>query len=174
MLHMKKRLLLFVILVSSISMNGQIPLTIDTTLLAKENFSVTYTKGFGGNLYFQNGKQLRMSELVRALKSNPVAYTEIKKAQTNYAFSTVFVFVGGFMTGYSLGPIFSGGEIDKTHLGIGLGCIAVTIPFAIQTEKHAKTAVDMYNYDLMEQSFWNDKSLDFNLTGSSVALRFNF
>ena len=101
--------------------------------------------GMGGIKLSQHGETLNMQKLTEIIKPNPDAYTYLKKAKTNSAFSLLFSAIGGFAIGWELGSSLGGKSINWAVMGGGIGAVAISIPFAVGTNRNARKAVEIYN-----------------------------
>ena len=98
-----------------------------------------------GLRFYQHGDNLSMARLTETLKINPEAFSYLKKAKVNNAFSFLLAFAGGFIIGYELGSSIGGKSIDWGIMGGGIGAVALSIPFSIGAKHNAKKAVEIYN-----------------------------
>jgi hypothetical protein len=105
-------------------------------------------KGFGGYQFYKVEKRLNMNQLVYAMKSNEQAFSQIKKAQSNYTLASIVGFIGGFMVGWPIGTAIGGGQPNWTMAGIGAGLFIVSIPINQKSNNQAKHAVGIYNSGL--------------------------
>ncbi len=144
-----------------------------TALLAQQTGTIEMRKTFWGINYRQNGQKLTGTELMEKLKTNPAAYTEMKKARTNQAFSSLFSGVGGFMVGWPLGTAAGGGDANWTLAGIGAGLIVAAIPFEIAFNKRARNAINTYNSALSKSS-WRKPQLNLGFTRHGMGIKLSF
>lgn len=135
---------------------------------------ITIEKKWGGRQFFQEGKRLTMSEMVKTMESNDEAFREITKARTNNTIGMVLGGAGGFMVGYPLGAAVAGGDPNWVMAGIGAGLIAVSIPISLKFNKQAETAVDLYNKGLETNSRIPRPEFYFGCTENGVGLRLCF
>jgi len=138
------------------------------------NDSIQMKKTFGGYQFYQDGKLLRVSQLVKALQPNEQAYQEIKKAQSSYTLASIIGGVGGFMVGWPLGASLAGGEANWTMAGIGAGLIVVSIPISSSFNKQARSAVENFNAGLKPVAFWDQHELKVGSTQNGLAIIFRF
>jgi hypothetical protein len=110
--------------------------------------SISMKKGFGGYQFYKVEKRLNMNQLVYAMKSNEQAFSQIKKALSNYTLASIVGFIGGFMVGWPIGTAIGGGEPYWTMAGIGAGLFIVSIPISQKSNNQAKHAVGIYNSGL--------------------------
>lgn len=144
-----------------------------TQLIAQQPGSIEIRKNFWGTTYRQNDQRLSAAGLMEKLKENPTAYSEMKKARTNQAFSAVFSGVGGFMVGWPIGAAAGGGEANWTLAGIGAGLIIAAIPFEIAFSKRARNAIHTYNSGLGKSS-WRKPLLNLGFTRHGMGLKLSF
>jgi len=136
--------------------------------------SVFMKKAFGGYQFYQADKRLNMNQLVKAVKSNEQAYSQIKSAQSTYTFASVIGFAGGFMVGWPIGAAIGGGEPNWAMAGIGAGLIVASVPLSKKFNKQAKQAVDTFNGGLSASSFWDKRELKLSMTGNGIGLTLRF
>ena len=135
---MKKLLLIAVLVVSSQMIFAQAP-----------QDSIEIKRG----VFRQNGKMLQPKQLLEITKSNPVAFEYMQKAKKNYLPATILGSIGGFGIGFPLGGLVAGRTMNWTVFGIGLGFVAVSIPFSSAYTKNAKNAVLTYNQGLQKTGY---------------------
>lgn len=125
--------------------------------------------------FLYHDKVLKPIEMLRLMQPNEMAFKTMKAARVYNGFSTFFSFAGGFMIGYPLGEAI-GGKKDPhwVMLGIGVGLVGVSIPFAITSHKKAKEAAELYNAGLKTTSFLNKKELRFIVSNNGVGLALRF
>jgi len=148
---MKKLILTFIIIAISTASYSQ---------------KINIEKTFGGYKFTQNGKNLRLSELVNTMKSDEQSYSLAKSAKSNYVLSQIIGGAGGFMVGWPLGTAISGGKPNWTIAGIGAGLIVISIPITSSANKKMKKAVNRYNSSI------NSTSYNFQPNFSIVSNRF--
>ena len=136
--------------------------------------TITVKKVGGGYRFYKADQLLTMTQLVDAVKSNDLAYTQIKSAQSSHVFSSILGGVGGFMVGWQLGATLGGGKANWGMAGVGAGLIVIAMPIAISSGKKAKEAVDTYNGGLSKTSFWDRHELKLNMRNNSIGLALNF
>jgi hypothetical protein len=136
--------------------------------------SISMKKVFGGYSYYKGEKRLNMNQLVTTMKTNELAYTQIKTAKSTYTFASIVAFAGGFMVGWPVGTAIAGGDPNWTLAAVGAGLIVVSIPISQKYNKQAKQAVDTYNGGLKSTSFWNKNELRLSMTGNGAGLTLRF
>jgi len=107
-------------------------------------------KSCGSYKFKQDGKILKLSEVVYKMKEDKKTYQLAKLGKSNYLISQIFGGVGGFMVGWNLGSAAAGKNISWTGMGIGGGLIAISIPFSIRGKKYMKKALKRYNAQFPE------------------------
>ena len=132
-------------------------------------------KVFGGYKYTQNGKQMKMGDLVNTMQSNANALEFIKKARTNNTFASILGGAGGALIGFPIGQSIGGGDANWTLAGVGAGLIVVAIPISSSANKKAKQAVELYNSSLNSTSYYEFKP-EFQIiaNGNGIGLTMNF
>jgi hypothetical protein len=136
--------------------------------------SISMKKVFGGYQFYQGQQRLNMSQLVKTMKPNDLAYRQIKSAQSTYTVAAIIGGVGGFMVGFPIGTALGGGEPNWTMAGIGAGLIVVSIPITQSFNKKAKLAVKSYNGGLQTSSFRDKSELKLSLKGNEIGLTLIF
>lgn len=133
-------------------------------------------KLLGGYKYTQNGKQMKMGDLVKTMESNPQAFELIKKAQSDNVLASAIGFVGGGLIGWPIGTSLGGGDPNWTLAGIGAGLVVIGIPISSSVNKNTKKAVDLYNSSLNSSSFYYEFKPEFKLitSGNGVGLIMSF
>lgn len=132
-------------------------------------------KIFGGYKYTQNDASLTMRSLVKTMEANADAYELIKKARTNNTLANILSGAGGALIGFPIGTSLGGGDPNWALAGIGAGLVVVAIPISSSAFKKANQAVDLYNADLNETSFYHFKP-EFNIIANKngIGLSMNF
>jgi len=123
--------------------------------------------------YYQNGNKLSQKQLLTIMKTDNMAYSEMVTAKSNSDASVFLGATGGFLIGYQLGKQIAGGYPNKLWIGVGGVLMMVSIPFTIESGKHAKKAVRYYN-DGLKQYAIHKQYYNFRLSsnGLGVSLRF--
>ncbi len=132
-------------------------------------------KVFGGYKYTQNGKEMKMGDLVNTMQSNANALGFIKKARTNNTIASILGGAGGALIGFPIGQSLGGGDANWTLAGIGAGLIVVAIPISSSANKKAKQAVELYNSSLNLTSYYQFKP-EFQIIANAkgIGLTMNF
>lgn len=102
--------------------------------------------GFLGTTYTQNGKSIDRSDMMSKLEQEPEAAKELSGHGALRLTSILFGVAGGGCVGYPMGKALAGSK-DPPWIaaGVGVGLIAVAIPFAIVAENKVENAVDAHN-----------------------------
>ena len=133
---------------------------------------VEIRKNFGTS-FLQNGKRMRPVQLLEIVAVNTEAYEEMKKAKANYNTANLFGLIGGGFIGYPLGTAAVGGEPNMNLALVGLGFVAISIPFSSAYVKRATKAVNMYNNGL-NMSGNSGVDMRFGLTGRGIGMIITF
>ena len=160
---MKKTILFLILMIVCSTMFGQ-----------SKSDSITVKDVFGGYKFFQNDKQLTLSQVGTILKQNEFAYKEFNKAKSNNTIASIIGGVGGFMIGYTLGTAMGGGKANWTVAGIGAGLVLVSIPISNNYKKRAKSAIDSYNEGQKTSSFFIDTEINLAISEKSIGFRMTF
>ena len=113
---------------------------------------INVEKTFGGYKFTQDGKNLKLSQIVDIVKNNEEAYQLAKSAKSNYTIAQIIGGAGGFMIGWPIGAAVGGGDPNWTMAGIGAGLVAISIPFNSGANKKMKKAIEHYNSNLQNTS----------------------
>jgi hypothetical protein len=158
---MKRLFFLLALVLIAVSLSGQ---TSSDSILVKKRL---------GPVFQQNGRNLTPNQLLNITKTNPDAYSEMKKANSNYMASMVFQLPGGFLIGYPLGTAVAGGDPNWTLAAIGAGLVVISIPLISGYNKHATRAVSIYNKGLASYNIpVSYMSLGFTTHGIGFKFRF--
>ncbi|MEM8927860.1 MAG: hypothetical protein AAGC45_06635 [Bacteroidota bacterium] len=123
----------------------------------------------------QQGRRMKMGDLVNAMEGNREALNLIKGARIDRNFSSVMGFAGGGLMGWSLGTAIGGGDANWTLAGVGAGLIGLSIPFSSNAKKNTKRAVQTYNASLGTTSFIEHKpQLKFIANGNGIGMSLGF
>lgn len=126
-----------------------------------------------GPVFQQNGINLTPNQLMSITKSNPAAYAEMKKANSNYVASLFFQIPGGFLIGYPIGTAIGGGDPNWTMAAIGAGLVIVAIPLVSGYNRHATNSVRIYNKGFKSSSM-PAMSMSFGTTANGIGFRVKF
>lgn len=126
-----------------------------------------------GTVFQQNGKNLTVGKMLKIMETNPEAYSEMKKANTNYTFGMIFSGAGGFLVGWPIGTYLGGGDPDWVLAAVGAGLIVAGITITTGFTKHAKNAVTIYNRGLRSQTK-NIPEMTLNIAPNGIGFRISF
>jgi hypothetical protein len=158
---MKKIFILLALILMAVNLFGQ---TSSDSIEVKKRL---------GPVFQQNGINLTPGQLMKLTKINPDAFSEMKKANSNYIASMFFQIPGGFLIGYPLGTAIAGGDPNWTLAAIGAGLVVISIPLISGYNKHATQAVKIYNTGLGSYSkpiIYT--SISFTANGIGLKVRF--
>jgi hypothetical protein len=136
--------------------------------------SIIMVKAFGGNKFYQNNKNLSMSELVKVMSSDEQALKQIKSAQSSKTLADIIGFAGGFMVGWPVGTAIGGGKPNWTVAAIGSGLVVASIPIYQKVSKLSKSSVDIFNRNQKEGPFNNKTGINVSFTGNTIRLTLSF
>ena len=141
----------------------------------KDRDKIKIERIFGGYKYTQNGRELKMKQLVRTMKYDELAFPKIKSARFNNTLSVILGASGGLLVGWPIGTAISNGDPNWTLAYIGAGLIAISIPISIMGNKQAIKAVKIYNENLTKQAFQpHHPTLRFSVNASGLGLTLQF
>lgn len=115
--------------------------------------TIITTKEWGTNVYYLNYQKLKVRKLVKILKSNELAYAEIKKARNSYIISTVIGAVGGYVLGGSLAVDIIMKKVYILPTATGVGLIGLSYGLVHRYNVKSKNAVSIFNEEI--QSNYN-------------------
>jgi hypothetical protein len=134
--------------------------------------------GRKGTVFEQNGRALKIKQLLVITKSNPAAYKEIKIAKSTAGVAYVLLGASGFLsitgiinvnTHYSL--------YDKKYswraLGLAAGFWVISLPIISSSGKHTNKGVIIYNKGLRSSSLtYGDIRIGYTNNGIGMKIRF--
>ena len=100
------------------------------------------------NRFELNGAILKPNQLLELMKSYPEAQSEMQQAKSNYDGAMVLDCIGGFCIGFPIGQALGGGKPTWALAGVGIGLIFIATPLTSAYNRHAKTAIRLYNKKL--------------------------
>ena len=136
--------------------------------------SLSIKKSWGTNTIQQDGKTLRMNEVMDVMKFNRTALNDMQKAKSNMTWASVFGAIGGGLIGWPLGVAIAGGDPPWILAGIGAGFIVAAIPFNNKYNEYAEDAVDHYNATLAVESNRTPLKLKLGTTTHGVGIALIF
>lgn len=148
-------------------------LSITSTFAQNSNHQITENRVNNQTIYTYDGNMLTEKQLINKMQYCPDAYKEMKRYKTNKAVGSFFAFTGGALIGWPLGTALGGGEPEWGLAAIGVGVIALGIPFYIATPKRKKRAIEIYNNQIPQQGA---QRLEFNFgtthDGIGICMKF--
>ena len=123
--------------------------------------------------YSMNGKALNQKHLSETLKTNPEAWIEIKKANSNSVGAAIFGYTGGFCIGYPIGQLLAGGEPAWGMAGAGVILALISIPFAHSAREHSANAIRIYNSGIVNTG-QKRTSIDVGLVFNKISIVYRF
>ena len=147
-------------------------LIFNLSVFSQSDMSIETKKVFGGYKFEQNGKSLKVDQMLFIMQDTPDAFRYIQKAKSSTTFANIFGAGGGFCIGWTLGTLIGGGEMNWAILGVGAGCLGIMIPFANSANKNALNAVDKYNNRNTSALTTFDIQFGFVNNGLGIAIRF--
>lgn len=130
-------------------------------------------KPLGGYVFLQEDSSLKVRDVVEIMQPNQTAADQMKLAQTNYTWATVFGGAGGFLIGWPLGTAIAGGDPEWGLLVAGAALVGISIPFSTKFVKQAQTAVLLYNEGIGATSTVQS-SMQFMVQANGLGLRWQF
>ncbi len=129
---------------------------------------------FGSGQFFQNGKRVRMAEVIQITKVNQEANDLVRKARTNQIMSSVMAYPGSFAIGWGLGGALAGAPIEWGWVGAGVGLVGVGILFQSAYSKNAQLSTEIYNAGMPYASGRKPMELAFGVQRNGLGLSLNF
>ncbi|MGI6342438.1 MAG: hypothetical protein ACOXZ9_05620 [Bacteroidales bacterium] len=136
--------------------------------------SILIKKVYCGYEFYQGDQKLTLNKLAKIMEPNEQASRLIKSAQSNSTIAMILGYTGGFLIGWPIGTIVSGGDPYWLMAGVGLGIIIIRIPISKSAVKKTKHAVEMYNAGLQTSSFWDKNELKLSVTENGIGLVLKF
>lgn len=138
--------------------------------------TITIKKKALGTVFEFKGKTLSLKRLEKMVAKDAEATAIYRKGKNNGTVASIFSFAGGFVIGYDLGrAIGSNTKMDGATVGVGVGLIAIGVPFSIIAQKHLKNSVRTYNANKRKTAclhFEPDLYLGFTANGIGLRVRF--
>lgn len=136
--------------------------------------------------FIKGDQKFKFSEYKKVF-TNPEALNYMKKANTNSTVSQIFGAIGGGLIGYGLvkevtknKTVYNNGVAIKKKesggwglIGIGLGAVGIGIPFALNSGKNMKRAIDTQNKN-PGTAETKATSYRLDISGNSIGLTYNF
>jgi hypothetical protein len=134
--------------------------------------------GKKGEVYEQNGKRLKIRQLLVITESNPAAYKEIKIAKSNSSVASVFLAGSLFLslsslTNTILGNYFLDSKQSLILLGVDVVLLGIAIPIISSSSKHTKKGVVIYNNGF-KPSILNNADIKIGVTNNGIGMKIRF
>lgn len=107
----------------------------DGTAQNLKSDSIQVKKAFGGYKFFLNNKKLTTEQLLFSMKSNELAYLEMRSSQKFNIAGIVTGSVGGFLLGVQIGKATKGNTPKWEMVALGSVISLLSIPLNIQAVK---------------------------------------
>lgn len=160
---MKRALLALVLVLSCVTLYSQ-----------EKTDTIAVEKVGGGYKFLYKDVTLNLTQLSDAVKSNPLANSEMSKAKTANVFGSILAYTGGYMIGYPVGTMLGGGQMNWAMFGIGTGLAILTIPISNAINKHLNAAVSAFNANPNGLSMSTKKELKLDMADSGIGLKMTF
>lgn len=151
-------------------------LSIIITGLAQSDLITIDNSGLGYRFY-QNNQMLGLKQLQQAVISNRQAFEKVHTARNNKAMASITSGLAGFLIGWQLGTIITGGEPNWLMASIGAGLIIISIPISSSAKKRAIEGVEIYNSSLEDISYKKERTnpeFSFGTTSEGIGVRMRF
>jgi hypothetical protein len=102
-------------------------------------------KTFGGVRFEMDTLTLGLNQVLAIVKENPKAYSELKRAKSNYNAAGVLGFAGAILMAFPIGTAIAGGDPEWGLAAGGAALILASIPFNSAFRSHTMEALDIYN-----------------------------
>lgn len=146
-----------------------------TTFAQTEAKPITVFYHGSSKKYLYEGEKLTYLKFRQIAKGNVGVTNMLRSAKRQSSVSQVFGCIGGFVLGYQLGYAIVGKEVNYVLLGIGAGCIAVSIPLSMSSDSKMDRAVDVYNSGFNDAYYRKPKmSLSLGSSPNGLGLCLNF
>ena len=127
-----------------------------------------------GTVFIQDGKSLIPRDMLKIMKENPAAFSEMQTARGHFTAASIFAYSGGFLIGWSVTPAIYGEKLIWPLAVLGASLVITSIPFNSVYMKHAKNAVGIYNDGLKTSQLKSNYNVNLVLTGNGAGIRVNF
>lgn len=131
---------------------------------------ITAYKTFGGVRFQIDTVTLGLNQVLEIVKENPQAYTELKRAKSNYNTAGVLGFAGGILIIVPIGTAIAGGSPEWGLAAGGAALILASLPFTTAFRGHTMQALDLYNGKFKTSRI--KPELRFYGTGARLTVRF--
>lgn len=133
---------------------------------------IVLKESLNGYRYYQNGKKLKMKQIVSTLQTNKEAFVLITKSKNNKTIENITGVVGGFLMGYTLGESFNK-SLNVELFGIGVAFSGVSIALRSKSKKQKKQAIKIYNENRINKTTYN-KKYDLIFTSNGIGFNYTF
>jgi hypothetical protein len=137
------------------------------------NDSIKLVRTTIGTVYRQNGEDLSVKGLMKAVGSVPEALSEMKAARKCFIGSALFTAASAVLIVWPAVQNNPGSEFNWTPMAVGAGVFIASLPLALSFRKHAAKAVDLYNSG-KGLSTQKTVTMRTGFTKNGIGLRFTF
>jgi len=102
-------------------------------------------KTFGGVRFEMDTVTLGINQVLDIMKENPEAYSELRRAKSNYTAAGVMGFTGGVLIGLPIGSLIAGGSPEWGLAAGGAVLILTSLHFTHAYRGRTMQALDLYN-----------------------------
>lgn len=102
-------------------------------------------KTFGGVRFEMDTLTLGLNEVLEIVKENPAAYSELKRAKTNYNVAGILGFTGAILIAVPVATAIAGGSPEWGFAAGGAALLLSSIPFRNAFRGRTIGALDIYN-----------------------------
>lgn len=129
----------------------------------------------GGYRYYHGDIRLNNQQLVRTVKSDPLAKKTMQSAQTNEVFGTVLSASGGALIGFPVGTYIAGGKMQWGYIAAGVAVIACSYPLYNNARKLKRKSINQFNEGVNNRTTFLQRSeLNIGASNSGVGLTWRF
>ena len=136
--------------------------------------SITMESSLGSPEYYIDGKKISLTRAIKIMKTNPMAYDQMRSARTRRNLSNATSFVGAFIFGWQVGAALGGGEPNWAVGGLGAGLMIASFPINASYSRKARQAVDTYNSGLQSNTFRNRSEINVSFARNGLGLIMRF
>ena len=105
--------------------------------------SIIETKKPG--VYTQNGRILRVNEMVNLMENSPEALEIMLQAKSTYNTAMALGYIGGFMIGWPIGTAIGGGKPNWVMAAIGAPIAIIGFTLNPKYKRQSAKAVELHN-----------------------------
>ncbi|OJV54605.1 MAG: hypothetical protein BGO31_06460 [Bacteroidetes bacterium 43-16] len=129
----------------------------------------------GGYRYYHGDIRLNNQQLVRTVKSDPLAKKTMQSAQTNEVFGTVLSASGGALIGFPVGTYIAGGKMQWGYIAAGVAVIICSYPLYNNAYKLKRKSISQFNEGVNNRTTFLQRSeLNIAAYNSGVGLTWRF